>query len=44
MRSAFLIFVLLVVAFVQGVNRIEAHAEAQTRVDIQATLETQRGN
>lgn len=42
MRSAALIIVLLVVAFVQGLNRIDAHAANSARASIDAQVQSQR--
>ena len=42
MRSAALILVLLAVAFVQGLNRIDAHAANSARATIDAQAQSQR--
>ena len=42
MRSAALIFVLLLAAFVQGLNKIDAHAANAARATIDQAVQTQR--
>lgn len=42
MRSAFLILVLLAVAFVQGLDKIDAHAANTARATIDSSVASQR--